>query len=568
MERDGIETEKKAVGVENRYHIHSVKKSNIQTAWGGRDMVIKNPNVNRDERIRQLHDIKHRKDYFKSRRLKLSRKKYTVAKREDESPNSIMSVENTVSSAQGLIQTGGAIRTAVGGTRNTVGRIQTAVKSGVRVGSVKDVGKIAGSIGTVAKNATVGAVKEAGHSLLKTKIDKSTTTDTGTEAIKQGLTEVRYVDNTRKVVSNTVQGSIKTARSIKETPKAVGRDVQKIREKIIRRHRAKQAAKAKKAGKAAGQAAKKTASVIGKAVTSKGFIVIALGGGLVLLVVTLLSGFVSMIVSAISSMFSWLLPGDNSVSQAEYLQSLVNNVTLVETEMQDDIEDEQLDEYTPEYRISDGSEITELNQYGDMTLDFADDNAVLAAAAVLAFSDGQTTVSNDYIKEAGQAFYTFEHYTYHDYCYWYNCHHQDDIYYTIANGDFEIISDTYNESTGLHAIRFAKSYDPSWRIGATWVEVRFGIEGEDLYGSCAPVPDTDYSWTVTFNVEDEYYGGIDWNDIRLKTSYDYCNNPNHTYYCGEVVNLEVEDALANLNFNDEQMSMYSMYYSIISEGGL
>ena len=84
-------------------------------------MVLKNPNVNREERIRQLRGIKRRKDYFKSRKFTLSRRKYTAAKGDEESPNNITTVQSTVNVAQGVMQTGGVIRTAVGGTRNTAG---------------------------------------------------------------------------------------------------------------------------------------------------------------------------------------------------------------------------------------------------------------------------------------------------------------------------------------------------------------------------------------------------------------------------------------------------------------
>ena len=77
IERESIETQNESVGVRNKYRIKSVRQGDIQTAWGERDMVLKNPNVNREERLRQLCDIDRRKDYFKNRRFTLVRKKYT-----------------------------------------------------------------------------------------------------------------------------------------------------------------------------------------------------------------------------------------------------------------------------------------------------------------------------------------------------------------------------------------------------------------------------------------------------------------------------------------------------------
>ena len=86
IEREGIETQNESVGVRNKYRIKSVRTGDIQTSWGERDMVLKNPNVNREERLRQLRDIDRRKDYFKNRRFTLARKKYIKAKGDDGSP--------------------------------------------------------------------------------------------------------------------------------------------------------------------------------------------------------------------------------------------------------------------------------------------------------------------------------------------------------------------------------------------------------------------------------------------------------------------------------------------------
>ncbi|MBQ9460754.1 MAG: hypothetical protein IJU51_02390, partial [Clostridia bacterium] len=379
-------------------------------------MVLKNPNVNREERIRQFRDIQRRKDYFKNRDIKgkkftLSREKYTIAKGEEESTNSITTVQSSVNAAQGVMQTGGVIRTAVSGTRTAAGRIQTAVNREVSVGSVRDVRRTIGSMGVVAKNATVSAVKETGHSLLKTRIDKTTTTDMGTEAIKQGLTEVRYVDNARKAVSNTVKSGIKTARSVKDTPKTVGRDVHKIREKIIRKHRAKQIAKAKKTGKAAGHAATKTASIIGKVVTSKSFIVIAIAAVLILLIVMLLTSVITMIISAISAMFSWLIP-DDGTSQYDYLQMYHTQVQEIQSRLQEEIDSDY--EYTPEYRYDD-TEITSLNQYGNLTLS-VDENAVIAACAAKEFQAGNDTLTDEMLSEVIENFYSYSHSIENGYC--------------------------------------------------------------------------------------------------------------------------------------------------------
>ena len=549
----------------NKYHIKSVKKGNIQTSWGDKDVVLKNPNVSREERIRQLRDIKRRKDYFKSRgiagrKFTLSREKYTTAKREEESSGNIATVQSTVNAAQGVMQTGGAIRTAVSGTRTTAGRIQTAVNRRVSVGSVRDVGRMAGSAGAAAKNATVGAVKEAGHSLLKTKIDKTTTTDTGTEAVKQGLTEIRYVDNARKAVSNTVKGGIKTARSIKETPKSVGRDVQKIRENIIRRHRAKQAAKAKKTGKAAGQAAKKGVSFVGKVVKSKGFIIIALGAGLVLLVVVLLTSFISMILSAISSMFSWLIPGDG-MNPYQYLQQYYTRVQTLEETIQEGIDDDY--EYTPEYRYDD-TEITSLNQYGNLTLD-VDMNAVIAAAAVKRFEVGDDMLTDDDLAEMIEYFYSYDHHIDTDYCPDADCMKDENVELTIADGDFSIASTSYVPSTNEYAVTFKGScYE---HTSSVWTNLTIATSDGSITGS-AYANIYGSNWEITYNIGAAGYSTIDWDDITIKTTTIYCDNPDHNIYYGEVVNIDAETGLAEIGFVEDSEAMFWTYYGCLQQGGL
>ena len=536
----------------NKYHIKSVKKGSIQTSWGGKDVVLKNPNVNREERIRQLRDIKRRKDYFKSRKFTLSRRKYTIAKGDEESPNNITTVQSTVNVAQGDMQTGGVIRTAVGGTRNTAGRIQTALNRGVSVGSVKDVGKMA----AVAKNATTGAVKKTGHSLLRTRVDKTTTTDTGTEAIKQGLTDIRYADNARKAVGNAVKGGIKTARSVKETPKTVGRDVQRIREKLIRKHRAKQIVKAKKTGKAA----KKTAGAVRKVVTSKGFIIIALGAGLVLLIVVLLSSFISMILSAISSMFSWLIPGDG-MNPYQYLQQYYTRVQALEQTIQEGIDNDY--EYTPEYRYDD-TEITSLNQYGNLTLD-VDMNAVIAAAAVKRFEVGDDVLTDDDLAEMIEYFYSYDHHVDTGYCPDADCMKDENVELKIADGDFSISSTDYVPSTNEYAVTFKGScYE---HTSSVWTDLTIATTDGNITGS-AYANILGSNWEITYNISASSYANIEWDDITIKTTTIYCDDPEHKIYYGEVVNIDAETGLAEIGFTEDSEDIFWTYYSCLQEGGL
>ena len=565
--RDGIETKKSTVGVANRYHIKSVKHGNIQTAWGGKDLVLKNPNVNREERLRQLRDIDRRKDYFKSRKLKIARKKYITAKGEEDSPNNITTVQSAIDAAGGVVQSGGAIRTAVGGTRNTVGRIQTSVRNGVRVGSVKDVGKTFGSIGTAAKGAVSGAVREGSKTLLQTKIDKSTTTDTGLEAVKQGLTDVRYIENAGRGIYNAAQGGIKTARNIKETPKAVKQDVQKIRkirENIIRKNQAKRAAKsgAKAGGKAAGEVVKKSASVIGKLVTSKGFIVVALGALLILLCVNLLSGFLSMIITAISSMFSWMDPKDPNVDKTIFLQGYHEQVQAIEAAKQTELYG--VFTYTPEYRY-DGSEITSLNQYGNTSIS-VDENGVIAAAALIEYKNGNDKISDETITDVIGKFYEYWQDTETGYCPGCDCMKEENAELKAANGDFYVSNTAFVTSSGQYAVTFRGTcYE---HTSSVWTDLTIATTDDGTITGTAYAGVSGSDWEVTYNIDSDGFNKIDWEDITIKATTVYCDNPDHTIYKGEVTNYDVETALGKFGFTDDEKNLFWTYYYALEQGGI
>ncbi len=562
VERNGIETQKMSGGVRNTFMVKSVKKTGVNNVSRSRDLVLKNPNVNREERIRQLRDIKRRKDYFKHMNT-LNRKKYITSRSDDGNPNNIASVEETVSAAQSVVQSGGLIRTAVGGTRNTAGRIQTAVKNGVKVGSVKDVGRTFGVAAVVAKNATTEALKEGGRSLLQTKIDKSTTTDTGMEAVKQGLTDIRYVDNARRGIYNMAQGGIKTARSVKETKQAVGRDVRKIRENIIRKNRAKKAAKsgAKAGSKVAGEAAKKSASVIGKVVTSKGFIVVALGGILILLCVNLISGFLSMILTTIASMFSWMDPKDPNVDKYKYLLAYHEKVQEIEAEIQAELDEVFV--YTPEYRY-DGSEITSLNQYGNTQI-AVDENGVIAAAALIEFKNSNDKISDETIIDVIDKFYEYSQNTENGYCPDHDCMKEESTL-TAADGDFYVSNTAYVASSNEYAVSFRGTCYEHTSSVMTDLTIVTTDDGT-ITGSCgAGVCGSD--WEVTYNIGAEGFNKIDWNDITIKTTTIYCNNPDHTIYKGEVINLDCETAVKKLGFTNDEMNLFWTYYYALEQGGI
>lgn len=384
------------------------------------------------------------------------------------------------------------------------------------------------------------------------------------EAVKQGFTELRYADNARRGIYNVSQGGIKTARSIKETSKAVKQDInkiRKIRENMIRKNHAKRAAKsgAKAGGKIAGEAAKKSVSVIAKAVTSKGFIVVALGGILILLCVNLVSGFLSMILTTIASMFSWLEPKDPNIQKYDYLQAYHVQVQEAEAAIQADLDD--VFTYTPEYRY-DGSEITSLNQYGNTTL-LVDENGVIAASAVIEFKNGNDQLSDETIADMTEKFYEYWHDTENGYCPDHDCM-KEELELTAANGDFYVSNTAYIASSDEYAVSFRGTcYE---HTSSVWTELTIATSDGTITGSCgAGVSGSD--WEVTYNIGAEGFNKIDWSDITIKTTTIYCNNSEHTIYKGEVTNYDCETALGKLGFTDDEKNLFWTYYYALEMGG-
>lgn len=332
----------------------------------------------------------------KEDKQKPKREKYTSAKMDSDGSAAIEMVQAVQAAGNVAVQAGGILRTAVKGGANGLGGIKTFVRRGVNVGSIKDVGRIATAVNTTVS----GAVKNTGNSLLRTKIDKSTTTDTGTETIKQGLTELRYADNVRKAAVNTAHGISK----FKYTPKK-----KRVNKRQIRKNSKK--------------AAKKAAANMRKMIFSKaGLIVLGVAAALLVLIL-LVNAVVTIICSAISSLFSWLFPpsssSENSKTETEMLYDYKTAVVEYIGDKQQNINN-IVDGFVCDHRsYSPYSEITSLNQFGNKKITTEDYNEILAILAVKKYremdgdSDNMDAMELNFtaeeIAETVERFYTFEY---------------------------------------------------------------------------------------------------------------------------------------------------------------
>lgn len=507
-------------------------------------------------KLRNIHGIKSRKKHSRKavlraigiKEMRLKNKKYTVA-RSDGDNFAIDSVQTVTAAVGTASQAGGMLKTAIKGTSKGVGTIHSMVKSGVKIGSAKDVGRIATSVSGSIKNIA----KDTGAKLLRTKIDKSTVTDTGTETIKQGLTELRYIDNARKAVLNTVRTSVKAGYAIKNMPKNTRIQAKKI----------------KKTAKKTVDAAKKVGAVLKKILTSKAGLIVVLAIVGILLLIVLLTGIISAICGMVSGLFAWLAPdgGDTSTETLKSnVSTYISQIQDCETTIQAEI-DAIVNGMEPEYRY-DGSQIDGLNQFGNSDLQIADYNAVLAVLAKQKYKTVKENGTDDFsftddeIRNAVEMFYNFTYRYEYDYCPDWDCSLDKDCLLSLSAGSFYLSGLSYNSYGDYYEVTLQGSTYEHASSMFTQVEI-YMLEGGIISGSGY----ADVSggiWTMTYNIGSDAYSKIDWDNFYLTVDTVYCNNPNHCYLYGEVVNYNMETVMQKCGFTDEERSIYEVYYEQIT----
>lgn len=367
---------------------------------------------NLEEKIQAADKLFRKKAILRNMRIKqmrLKNKRYTVAKSDDDNLLS-ESAEVIRSSADTVIRAGEAVKNTAAVAANGINSVRSMVKSGVKVGTKKDVGKIFTAVGRGVRNVA----SDAGNQLLKTKIDKSKITDTGTETVKQGITEIRCIDNARKAVLNTARTTAKAAVAVKNMPRDTRVQVKKI----------------KKNAKRTKDIAVKVFTIVRKALTSKVGIIILLALAIILMLVLLINGLVTLVSAAIISLFSWLISEDEDKSSEDILDDYSTSIIEYVEEKQSEIDDIVEGFVCDKRQYPPYDEITELNQYGNKDIADIDENSVLAILAVIRYRDLHEDgggdeekeikfeFTDDEIAEVIEKFYDFE------YRYEYgNCHY-------------------------------------------------------------------------------------------------------------------------------------------------
>lgn len=506
---------------------------------------------NLDEKIAKANKLWQKKVKSRALGLKqrgLKNKKYTFAKLDSEGSEAIEMVQTVQSAGSAVSQAGGMIRTAVKSTSNGIGSIKTMVKNGgVKLGSRKDISRIATSV----KGSVANIAKDTGQQLLKTKIDKSKITDTGSEAIKQGLTDLRYVDNARKAVANTARTTAKAGYAVKNLPKNTRAKVQE----------------AKNNAKRAKEAAKKTAATVKKVLTSKVFWIILLVAAIILIIVLLINGIITLICSVVSSMFAWTCPDGDTSDEAisNNISTYIAKIQQCETDIQAEI-NAIVNGLEPEYRY-DGSQITGLNRFSNSNLELCDYNAVLAYMATKKYQKVLEEGTEDFyftdeeIREAVEMFYDFYYNYDYDYCPYSDCCIDEDCVLSYADYSFDIVDIYYDSYYDCYEITLEGPTYTEASSMYTYLEV-YMLDGGLISGS-GYADLYNGTWSITYNIGAEAYDNIDWDYFYLTVTTIYCNNENHCYLYGNVANYGVPMVLSLAGFNDEEREIFEIYLAQI-----
>lgn len=481
---------------------------------------------------------------MQKKQLRLKNMKYTIAKADSDDSFAVETVQVVHSAESAIVQSSGMLRTAVTNTSKGVGTIHSMVKNGVKIGFARDIGNIATVVGGGIKNIA----KDTGNQLLKTKIDKSKITDTGAETIKQGLTELRYADNTRKAVLNTARTAVKAGSAVKNMPKNTRAQVQRI----------------KKNAERARKAAQKTAEVMKKILTSKAGLIIMLALALILVLILLINGIVTVISATVSSMFAWMCPDGDASDESikNNISTYISQIEQCEVDIQAEI-DAIVNGLPPEYRY-DGSQIDGLNKFGNSDLNICDYEAVLAILAVQKYQkviDGETvdfSFTEEEIRSAVEMFYDFNYRYEYDYCPNYDCSIDENCLLSLSAESFDVTEIKYNSYGDYYEITLQ---------GPTYAHVSSLFTQLDVYmfdggtiGGSGYADASDGIWKMTYHIGSDAYNQIDWNNFYLIVDTVFCNNPNHCYLYGEVINYDLDTVLENCNFTEQQRELFEIYY--------
>ncbi len=439
---------------------------------------------------------------------------------------------------------------AVSSTRRLVSRVNRTDFSSLTSADVRHIAGRVGKTGvTLAGKAAVKGSKVVGNiakksavdlreRVLSSSIDKSKVTDTGMETINQGITYVRYAENTRRTIVNVKRTSvkgIKTSVNAVKKIRSLPRDtVQSIRRtgNTVRNT----AVRTKQTVKAIANASKKVAALAKNAVMSKAFPVLLAIAALLVIIMTI-PNIATLFTVLVGSLFSW---ADDDESHGEYKKQIEEYIQTVKEIVSD--EQQKVDDFyygfecdRKEYAPYD--EITELREerfiYRKLAIDTDEEyKQVIAIAAAKWYTD---TLNADTPPENLQ----------------------------LKKGQLEkVIQTSYNLKYS-----YEQDYCPHYDGCCEFGNIMTGGNAEDgIYGGDAWYCDKYYHGCKEIF---EWYGKNpetnewDWDNL-ISGDRTFCDRM-HTYLKGEVENFSLDFVMTKMSFTDEEKDMYETYYAVINE---
>jgi hypothetical protein len=204
--------------------------------------------------------------------------------------------------------------------------------------------------------------------------------------------------------------------------------------------------------------------------------------------------------------------------------------------------------------------ITGLNRFGNRDITIEDYYAVISIMAVQKYhkmlenSTEDFTFTDKDVKNAVELFYRFTYNYEYNYCPNRDCKRDYNCLLSLASGSFTAYGDGSSLKLSGSTYEKASSMDTTLEIYLT--------DGGKLGGQCGAYVGGG-SWSVTYNINSESYSKIDWENVYLTVTTTYCNNSQHTYLYGSVVNYTASAVLAMNGFSADEKSLYELYYSEI-----
>lgn len=87
----------------------------------------------------------------------------------------------------------------------------------------------------------------------------------------------------------------------------------------------------------------------------------------------------------------------------------------------------------------------------------------------------------------------------------------------------------------------------------------FRMNGGGSIGGTAAADVGGGTWSVTYCIGADAYNRIDWSKCYLTVDTVYCNNPNHKYLYGQVVNLTEAQVMAKAGFTADEKQIFQAY---------